>query len=279
MALSLSVDSSGSTTAVATSRPRWWRELSFVGVIYLAYSLIRNGAPEQVARAQDNARSIVHLEHLFGLDVEHGINAFVASLPALAIPANYYYATLHLAVTMSVLAWLYAVRSPEYRRARSVLLTMTLLALVGYWLFPLAPPRLMTGGDFVDTVRSFSTWGVAPSAPISTASNQYAAMPSMHVGWALWSGITLAQLARTPLLRGLGAAYPATTLLVVVATGNHFLLDAVAALVLFVVAIVIVDVAGRARFGLSPAVRQRDGALPAAPSDRPIEALASSRRV
>jgi hypothetical protein len=259
MATTISEDASASATAhepspracgagslrVGASRPRWWQELCLVGAIYVIYSLIRNGAPEQVARGLQNARSIIRLEHVVGLDIESGTNAFVASLPALAIPANYLYATLYLAVTISVLVWLYAVRPTEYRRARSVLLTMTLLALVGYWLFPLAPPRLMTGGGFVDTVRYFGIWGVAPSDPVVSVSNQYAAMPSMHVGWALWSGITLACLARSPLLRVLGVCYPVATFLVVVATGNHFVLDAVAALVLFVFATAIVNLGGR----------------------------------
>jgi len=81
---------------------------------------------------------------------------------------------------------------------------MTLLALVGYWLYPLAPPRLMPGGGFVDTVRSWGTWGVAASEPVTSASNQYAAMPSMHVGWALWCGVIVARHVRRPAVQALG---------------------------------------------------------------------------
>jgi hypothetical protein len=141
--------------------------------------------------------------------------------------------------------WLYVAQPTHYRRARSVLVTMTLLALVGYWLFPLAPPRLMAGGGFVDTVRHFGTWGVPASDPVVSASNQDAAMPSMHVGWSLWSGITLARLAGTPFVRVLGGLYPVATFLVVLATGNHFVLDSVAALVLFVVSTAFADTLAR----------------------------------
>jgi hypothetical protein len=104
MATTISEDASASATAhepspraggagplrVGASRPRWWHELCLVGAIYVIYSLIRNGAPEQVARGLQNARSIIRLEHVVGLDIESGTNAFVASLPALAIPANYF---------------------------------------------------------------------------------------------------------------------------------------------------------------------------------------------
>lgn len=219
-------------------RPRLWPELAFIAVLYGLYSMVRNAAPEQVALAERNATAIMHLEHLLRLDVELRVNTFVAGLPALAVPANYYYATLHFVVTGGVLVWMYLARPRAYRTARTVLLTMTLLALVGYWLYPLAPPRLTPGAGFVDTVRTFSTWGVAPSAVVQTASNQYAAMPSMHVGWALWSGLAIARNARRTVTRILGALYPVVTLVVVVATGNHFVLDAVGALFVFALATV-----------------------------------------
>jgi len=108
---------------------------------------------------------------------------------------------MHFAVTLAFLVWLYRRRPQAYRTARGVLLAMTLLALVGYWLYPLAPPRLMPGGGFVDTVRIWGTWGVAASEPVTSASNQYAAVPSMHVGWALWCGRHRAARA-LPGLRG-----------------------------------------------------------------------------
>jgi len=203
--------------------------------VYGLYTLVRNLVPDQVATAQANARAVLGLERLLGMDVERAINLAGAAVPWLIVPANYYYATLHLAVTAAVLVWLYRRRPARYARARGVLLAMTLLALVGYWCYPLAPPRLMAGEGYVDTVREYVLWGFTPSEHLVSLSNQYAAMPSMHVGWALWVGAVLARQARRDLVRVLGLAYPAVTVLVVVVTANHFLLDAVAAAALLVV--------------------------------------------
>lgn len=228
------------------SRPRWWFELGFVVVLDLMYEMIRNEAPDQVALAVANARSILRVESIVGLNVESGINSLFASHTWLAIPANYYYSTLHMVVAIAVLVWLYVSRPAHYRRSRSVLLAMTLTALLGYWLFPLAPPRLTPGFGFVDTVRVFNTWGVSSSAPLVSASNQYAAMPSMHVGWALWSGVMLARYADKRWLWALGVSYPVVTFVVVVATANHFVLDAVVAAVVFVASFGVVDLVGRA---------------------------------
>lgn len=238
------VDAPPATAAVAhghaqddSVRLPWWRELVFLGLVYLLYSVIRNAAPSHVGRAQLNATTILDLEGSLGLDVERSLNLRVGHLEWLAVPANYYYATMHFAVTLAVLVWLYRRRPHAYRTARGVLLAMTLLALIGYWLYPLAPPRLMPGGGFVDTVRIWGTWGVAASEPVTSASNQYAAMPSMHVGWALWCGVVVARNVRRPAFQTLGLLYPAVTLLVVVVTGNHFVLDAAGAVVAFAVAV------------------------------------------
>jgi hypothetical protein len=234
-----------SSASARLPRPRWRTELYLLLALYGLYSLVRNVVPDQVAQAQHNARVILGAERALGLDVEKGINLATAHLPWLAVPANYYYATLHFAITAAVLVWLYRRRPAQYARARGVLLVMTLFALVGYWLYPLAPPRLMTGGGYVDTVREYGLWGVTPSDDLVSLSNQYAAMPSMHVGWALWAGLAVALLARHRLARALGALYPALTLGVVVVTANHFILDAVAAVAIFAVAVLVVDVVGR----------------------------------
>src|SRR5450756_449483 len=231
-------------------RPHWRRELLLLVVLYLLYGAIRNLAPDQVVDAQRNARAILGAEGLLGMDVERTINLAGAALPWLAIPANYYYATMHMAVTAAVLVWLYRRRPAHYARTRAVLLTMTLMALVCYWLYPLAPPRLMTGGGYIDTGRVFTLWGVTPSDDLVALSNQYAAMPSMHVGWALWCGVAVVMLAQRRVVRVLGALYPVLTLAVVVVTGNHFVLDAVAAVAFFALASMIVTASmGRMALG------------------------------
>ncbi len=242
-------------TAGSTGRrswPAWLRELVIVAAVYFTYSISRNLIPDQVEQAQRNARSVLDLEKLLGLDIELGINHWGADLPWLIIPANYYYATLHLSVTLIVMLWLYRRRRAVYARCRSVLLTMTMMALASYWLYPLAPPRLMAGQTYIDTVREYVLWGFTPSEDMQSLSNQYAAMPSMHVGWALWVGVVLVMYGRGRIVRALGIAYPLATLFVVMVTGNHFILDAIAAVVFFLVAIAAVDVVGRVTGRRSP---------------------------
>ncbi|MBW8793545.1 MAG: phosphatase PAP2 family protein [Streptomyces sp.] len=208
-------------------RPRLWFEILLIAVSYWTYSLIRNAVPEQKAQALRNADWIWTAERHLGIAVEESVNHAVNSVDWLIIGMNYYYATLHFVVTLGVLVWLYRSHPGRYAAARLALFATTGVALLGYYLFPLAPPRLMGGGRFVDTVMVHHTWGSMASGDLKHMSNQYAAMPSMHIGWSLWCGLTIFALASVPWVRLLGLLYPAATLLVIVATANHFWLDAV----------------------------------------------------
>ncbi|MEV6049502.1 phosphatase PAP2 family protein [Streptomyces sp. NPDC052107] len=208
-------------------RPRLWFEILLIAVSYWTYSLIRNAVPEQRGKALRNADWIWRVEHHLGVAVEQAVNHAVNSVTWLIIGMNYYYATLHFVITIGVLVWLYRWHPGRYAAARLVLFATTGVALLGYYLFPLAPPRLMRGGHFVDTVMVHHTWGSMASGDLKDMSNQYAAMPSMHIGWSLWCGLTIFALASVLWVRVLGLLYPAATLLVIVATANHFWLDAV----------------------------------------------------
>jgi hypothetical protein len=134
-------------------------------------------------------------------------------------------------VTIAVLVWLFRHHPGRYGAARLVLFATTAIALVGFYLYPLAPPRLMAGVDFIDTGLVHNTWGSLSSESMQSVSNQYAAMPSMHIGWSVWCGIIIVLLARPLWLKTLGALYPVATLFVIVATANHFWLDAVGGLI------------------------------------------------
>ncbi|MFD8004471.1 phosphatase PAP2 family protein [Streptomyces mirabilis] len=208
-------------------RPRFWFEILLIAVSYWTYSLIRNAVPEQKQEALRNADWLWRMEHHLGIAVEQSVNHAVNSATWLIIGMNYYYATLHFVVTLGVLVWLYRSHPGRYAAARLALFATTAVALLGYYFFPLAPPRLMIGGDFVDTVVVHHTWGSMASGDLKHMSNQYAAMPSMHIGWSLWCGLTIFALASVPWVRVLGLLYPAATLLVIVSTANHFWLDAV----------------------------------------------------
>jgi hypothetical protein len=208
-------------------RPRFWFEILLIAVSYWTYSLIRNAVPEQKAEALRNADWLWRMEHHLGIAVEESVNQAANSMTWLIVGMNYYYATLHFVITLGVLVWLYRSHPGRYAATRLVLFATTGVALVGYYLYPLAPPRLMNGDSFVDTVLIHQTWGSMASGDLKHMSNQYAAMPSMHIGWSLWCGLTILALARVPWMRVLGLLYPTATLVVIVATANHFWLDAV----------------------------------------------------
>ncbi|MFJ3584092.1 phosphatase PAP2 family protein [Streptomyces sp. NPDC090127] len=212
-------------------RPRIWFEILLIGVSYWTYSLIRNAVPEQKAQALKNADWIWDVEKSLGLAFEQTVNHAVNSVTWLIVSMNYYYATLHFVVTIGVLVWLYRWQPGRYAASRTILFATTGVALVGYYLYPLAPPRLMNGQSFVDTVLVHHTWGSMASGNLKHMSNQYAAMPSMHIGWSLWCGLTIFALASAPWARILGLLYPAATLVVIVATANHFWLDAVGGMI------------------------------------------------
>jgi hypothetical protein len=209
-------------------RPAWWQELAIIAFGYWLYSLGRNTIPQQESIALRHGFSVEHLQDALHLNLELSVNHFVAAHAWLAQVMDYYYASLHFVVTIAVMVWLFARRAPVYRGARTVLVTTTLLALAGFALYPLAPPRLLPGAGYLDTVAIFHTWGSLASPSIASQSNQFAAMPSLHVAWALWAGISLFRCARTRLVRCAALAYPLLTFLVVVGTANHYIIDAVA---------------------------------------------------
>ncbi|MFD7622314.1 phosphatase PAP2 family protein [Streptomyces sp. NPDC059802] len=207
-------------------RPRIWFEILLVAASYWVYSLVRNAVPEQRTEALRNANRIWSAENHLGIAVEQTVNHAVNSATWLIVSMNYYYATLHFVVTVCVLVWLFRCHPGRYAAARLALFATTGVALLGYYLYPLAPPRLMNGGHFIDTVLVHHTWGSMASGNFKNMSNQYAAMPSMHIGWSLWCGLTVFALASAPWARVLGLLYPTVTLVVIVSTANHFWLDA-----------------------------------------------------
>lgn len=209
-------------------RPRLWVELAFSAALYFAYSRTRNLVPEHRTAALHRAADIWRAERWLHLDPELAVNHTLNKVTWLIVGMNYYYATLHFAVTLGVLVWLYVRRPEHYRAARTALYAATLLALAGFTFFALAPPRFLAGQGFVDTVVAHHTWGSWDSGQVASVSNQYAAMPSVHIVWSAWSGLTLAALARRTWVRVLGICYPVATFTVILATANHFLADAVA---------------------------------------------------
>ncbi|MGK5629587.1 phosphatase PAP2 family protein [Streptomyces sp. URMC 123] len=219
---------------IAPPRHRWWTELPLIAVVYVAYSAGRLLARGDVSTAVDHGLAILRFEQALGINAEHPLNRLFTEHPALGIPADFVYASLHYLVTPAVLIWLWRRRPERYRGARAWLMASTMIGLIGFTLLPTCPPRLLDSGyGFVDTMAqygSYGWWGGEASAPrgLGGLTNQYAAMPSLHVGWALWCGVILYRFGRTPLTKALGVAYPLITTIVVMGTANHYFLDAVA---------------------------------------------------
>lgn len=208
-------------------RPVLVLEIAMLAAAYLAYSAIRNAVPDQAAAAVARAWDLLRFEQSLQIDIELAINEAINSVTWLIVAMNYFYATMHFVVTIGVLVWLYRWHPGRYRPMRTALLITTALALLGYFFYALAPPRLLPGVDYIDTVVVHNTWGSMASGDLQSLSNQYAAMPSMHAGWSLWCGLAIVVFARNYWVKVAGALYPVMTLVVIVATANHFVLDAV----------------------------------------------------
>jgi hypothetical protein len=213
--------------------PAWWREVALIAVLYTAYDVSRGLRDGSVATANRHGQSLLSAETWLHIDLEHGLNNWMAHAPVFAVLASYFYATLHFIVTPAVLIWIYRKRPAGYGQARTALALATVAGLLIFWLVPTTPPRLLPHSGFHDTmagVSGWGWWGGEGSAPkgLGGLTNQLAAMPSLHVGWALWAGFLIYRHARRGWVRALGISYPVLTSLVVMSTANHYLVDVVA---------------------------------------------------
>lgn len=208
------------------SRPNLMLELLLIRVGYWAYSYVRGHAPDSRALAEGHGDQILGMETFLHIDIEHTINKLAVRTGWLRDFCDFYYTTFHFLVPIALLAWLYMRRTAHYRPLRTALSFATLFGLVGFWLYPLAPPRLMPGLGYVDTAHGPQDPSNPDFGALTELSNQYAAMPSLHVGWSLWCAVVVFQVTKNHWLRALGALYPLMTTFVVMATANHYLLDA-----------------------------------------------------
>jgi hypothetical protein len=206
--------------------PRWALEALLLGGLYLAGELMRGVARGGEARAEGHAATIVRLERWLHMFDEASIQHAVGHIGGLPTFLGYAYVSLHLAGTVAVLVWVYRRHHTAYAGLRNTLAVASGLAVAGYALFPAAPPRL-SGIGVEDTV-STSTVVDLHSTLVSSLYNPYAAVPSVHIVFSVIVGVTVARLARRPLWRLAGLAYPVFVLFVIVATGNHFFFDAAA---------------------------------------------------
>ena len=229
-------------------------ETLIVAGLYLGYVGARALTPTRVGTADAHAAQVVAFERAWHLNVEVAANESLSAHPGIASCATYYYAALHFLVTPLVLVWLWRRRPEAYAWLRSGLAIASAIALLGYRFWPLAPPRLAVSGTR-DTLAGV----LGQSHGAASLVNQYAAMPSLHVGWAVWCAVAVMATGRG-WVRFLAVLYPTATTLVVIGTANHYVVDVIAGAAV-VLASLAVTSAGRGPSYVEMPVTRRAGTL------------------
>lgn len=206
----------------------WWVEIIAIVAFYLVYSAIRNANEGGESEAYANARQLIGWQKSLGINHEQVLQSWALHFRPLIIAMNYFYGSLHFVVTAGAGIYLFRRWSNDYAQWRNTLAISTGLALIGFVTWPLMPPRLLpeTYG-FVDTLAQYPTFWSFNSGAVREISNQYAAMPSVHCVWALWCACVMVPRVRRDWVKVLFALYPVGTVVAIVLTGNHYLLDAV----------------------------------------------------
>jgi hypothetical protein len=207
-------------------RLRWLWEAVVVFALYQLYELARARVAGSTRSAYHHALQVVSAERRLHIYWEHGIqHAFIRWTWFLQL-WDIYYGTVHFVVPVAALVLLWR-RGPErFRLWRNVIVSTTVLALVGFALYPLMPPRLMPQHfGFLDTAARVGGLGPLDKGSMKDVENLYAAMPSLHIGWSTWCACALFPVLRRPWTRALIVAYPLATLFAIVVTANHWILD------------------------------------------------------
>jgi hypothetical protein len=229
--------------ASAPSRSRWWVELLAIAWLAWVYDAITNLAPLRLHLALGHAGDVLGLERTLHIDPERALDGWLAGRHTLGLLISDYYDNAHFLVTLSLLGWLWWRRADIYRPLRNSLVLVNLLAFVVFWLYPVAPPRLLPG--FTDVVASTHAIGSWHTGALASQANQLAAMPSLHIAWAVWCTVALWRMSTRAWVRVAALCYPCLTAAAVLATGNHFVLDILAGLVVMASAFVLVELGSR----------------------------------
>jgi hypothetical protein len=211
--------------------PQGWldavRQLSLFAAAYFAYRLVRGVVEGDANAAFAHARDLISIERGLHLFVEPSIQAWASGSHFVMVLASWLYVNAQGSITIAALLYLYVRRNESFYFVRNMFMIAMGIALVGYIVFPTAPPRFMPEWGFMDTVSDFTPVNVShTSTSMSTLFNPYAAVPSMHVAFALMIGWPLACLVRSSVVRVLWIVYPFVMTFVIVVTANHFILDA-----------------------------------------------------
>jgi hypothetical protein len=225
--------STASALARTQTMPRWVRglfELALILGLWVLYSLARLLADTNMKPALQRANELLDIEGLIGIQWEVPLNRLFTDYRWIGLLGSYWYATLHYVVTAGVLIWLWRLGADRYGPARRALVIGTLMGLLAYISLPTAPPRFI--GGYVDVLSLHAAdgwWGGDASAPrgLGGLTNELAAFPSLHAGWSLWVALALQIYASRKWVRTLGWLYALGTAIVIVGTGNHWVIDAI----------------------------------------------------
>jgi hypothetical protein len=227
-------------------RPPWQREIVLGLALFGVYIFVDAlGGADRLVTAKAHAADLLALERSLHLDVELAANHWLAPHDVLRILANYEYAFSYLISAFALILWVYWRRPWHWRIVRDSFAALNLVSMLCFVVYPVAPPRFLADSGFIDTVQTGHTlgsWGWA----LTDQANQLAAMPSLHVGWALWVSVMLGVVVAPRWIQLVSAVHVAVTVAVIVSTANHFVLDAVGGFVVVWVAVLLAR--GGARF-------------------------------
>ena len=246
MSTAVSIEPGGSSAALpaiapplsrtsARTRTRWWLEALTVAWLLWLYDAITNLAPLRLHVALSHAQGVLGLERTLQIDPELTLDRWLAGHHTLGLWISDYYDNAHFVLTLGLLAWLWWRRADIYRPLRNSLVLVNLLGFLVFWLYPVAPPRMLAG--FTDVVASTHAIGSWHTGALASHANELAAMPSLHLAWAGWCALVLWRISRRRWVRALGMVHVGLTTVAVLATGNHFVLDVLAGLVVLAVAV------------------------------------------
>jgi hypothetical protein len=211
--------------------PQGWldvlRQVSLFGAAYLGYRIVRGMVEGRAAAAFQHARDLIQIERTMHFFVEPSVQAWASGSHVLMDASSWLYVNAQTTVTLAALIYLYLRHNRSFYFVRNMFVIAMAIALVGYTVFPTAPPRFLPEWGFIDTVSDITGVHVShASASMNALFNPYAAVPSMHVAFAAMVGWPLARLVRWRLLRVLWFLYPFLMAFVIIATANHFIFDA-----------------------------------------------------
>lgn len=205
------------------------------------YDAISNLAPLRAATAHRNAGAVLGFERALHLDPEVALDHWLSHHHTLASVLANYYDNAHFVVTLGLVGLVWWRWPDRYRPLRNSLVLTNVIAMIVFWLVPMAPPRLYDPSVYIDVVAQTHAFGSWHSGTLATAANQLAAMPSLHIGWAAWSALAAWRILPRRRWTGLVWLYPVLTAVAVMATGNHFLCDVLAGAATLAISTLVAD--------------------------------------